>query len=399
MQSRWAIRAHALGLLLAALVSGCVGQDHPPPPVADTGSAGKASLLDGGIFIDGSITGGPPTCGGKTLQAILHPPLLYFVIDRSGSMGDVFDESGVKKYPAALTAIGNLLDAIGGRVRYGAAIYPATDIDSSCEPGFQLFPPTLGDAPSGVAAGKRGPILRELMTRLSGYKPGGATPTSATLSTLAPKIASYGVTGDPTFVLLVTDGAPNCNLKARCDTTECIPDIEGVRLQQGSMCGRDISCCDPSLGSDAGSNCIDGDASEKAVQDLFDANVRTFVIGMPGSEAYARTLDRLAVAGGTARPTMPHYYAVSDAAALQASLLEIGTSVAISCDVELEQPPSDPALVNVYFDGELVPRDAEHGWDYRAQAGLSLLGDACRTLQSGGVREVQITYGCQTIVR
>ena len=135
MLSRRAIRAHALGLLLAALASACVGRDHPPSPVADTGAAGKASLPDGGIFIDGSISEGPPTCGGKTLQAILHPPLLYFVIDRSGSMGDVFDESGVKKYPAALTAIGTLLDAVGGRVRYGAAIYPATDIDSSCEPG------------------------------------------------------------------------------------------------------------------------------------------------------------------------------------------------------------------------------------------------------------------------
>ena len=135
MQSRWAIRAHALGLLMGALISGCVSQDHPPPPAADTGSAGKTSLPDGGIFIDGTITDGPPTCGGRTLQAILHPPLLYFVIDRSGSMGDVIDESGVKKYPAALTAIGNLLDAIGGRVRYGAAIYPATDIDSSCQPG------------------------------------------------------------------------------------------------------------------------------------------------------------------------------------------------------------------------------------------------------------------------
>ena len=72
------------------------------------GAAGKSSVPDGGIFIDGDVSG-PPTCGGQTLQAITHPPLLYFVIDRSGSMGDAFDSFGKTKYGAALTAIGQAL--------------------------------------------------------------------------------------------------------------------------------------------------------------------------------------------------------------------------------------------------------------------------------------------------
>lgn len=356
-------------------------------------------MPDGGIHIDGSVGGGPPTCGGGTIQAITHPPLLYFVIDRSGSMSEAIDEAGTQKYAAALTAIGTLLDGIGSRVRYGAAIYPATDIDSSCQAGFQLFPPTLGDAPSKIPAGGRGPILRELMNRLSGYRPGGATPTAATLSALTPRIAGYASSGDPTIVVLVTDGAPNCNLAARCTSSQCIPDIEAAVTQQGSLCGKEISCCDPSLGANAGGNCIDAAGSEAAVAELAAANIRTFVVGMPGSEVYARTLDALASVGGTARATLPRYYAVSDAAALSSALTEIGSSVTISCDVELAQPPDDPALVNVYFDEQVVPRDPENGWDYRGAAAFSLSGDACRTLQSGAVREVQIAYGCQTIVR
>lgn len=392
------IRASALGLSLGAL-SACQNHDHAPPPAPATGGAGTGSLIDGGIAIDGHVSDGPPTCGGQTLEAITHPPLLYFVIDRSGSMGDAIDASGTTKYAAALGAIGSLLDVVGSRVRYGAAIYPATDLDSSCQAGFQLFPPTLGDAPNKIPENGRGPILRELMNRLAGYNPGGATPTAATLSALTPRIQTFAASGDPTLILLVTDGAPNCNVAASCDSSACIPDIEAARTQQGSVCGRDFSCCDRSLDVNAGANCIDGDETEAAVQVLETAGIRTFVVGMPGSEAYAKTLNRLAVAGGSARATSPSYYAVSDAEALSGALLEIGTSVSIPCEIELVDAPPDRSLVNVYFDANVVPRDPDNGWDYSGAAALVLSGDACRTLQSGGVREVQIAYGCQTIVR
>lgn len=398
MVSQRAIRTVALGLSMLALPA-CQSHEHAPPPAPATGGSGNGAIPDGGIAIDGHVTDGPPTCGGQTLEAIIHPPLLYFVIDRSGSMGDSIDDSGATKYSAALRALGNLLDVVGSRVRYGAAIYPATNIDSSCEAGFQLFPPTLGDAPSKIPQGGRGPILRELMNRLAGYTPGGATPTAATLAALAPRIQSFATSGDPTLVLLVTDGAPNCNLAASCDSSGCIPDIEEARTQQGSVCGRDFSCCDRGLDVNAGANCIDSEGTEAAVRKLFEASIRTFVVGMPGSEAYAKTLDRLARAGGSARATAPSYYAVSDAEALSAALLEIGTSISIPCEVELVEAPSDPALVNVYFDNDVVPRDPADGWDYSGAAGLVLSGDACRTLQSGGVREVQIAYGCRTIVR
>lgn len=399
MRSFSAIRAFALGLLLNALGAGCANHDHAPPPVPSTaGAAGKGSDLDGGIFIDGDVSG-PPTCGGQTLQAITHPPVLYFVIDRSGSMGDAFDRSGKTKYAAALTSIDRLLGAVGSRVKYGAAIYPATDIDSSCQAGFQMFPPTLGDALADTPTGGRGPILRELMRRLTAYQPGGATPTSATLNALRPRIAEYAATGDATLVVLVTDGAPNCNVDVTCDASSCIPDIEHAITQQGLVCGESVSCCDRSLSPNAGGNCIDGEASEQAVRALFDANVRTFVVGLPGSEAYEKTLDRLAEAGGTARAGSSSYYAVSDQEALSAALLEIGSAVTIPCRIELEAPPTNPALVNVYFDGQVVPRDVESGWDYGGDTELTLAGDACQQLQAGAVHEVQIAYGCETIVR
>jgi hypothetical protein len=56
-------------------------------------------------------------------------------------------------------------------------------------------------------------------------------------------------------------------------------------------------------------------------------------------------------------------------------------------------------LVNLYFDGELVAQGAEDGWDWTSEAALSVRGEACTSLRSGAVREVQIVYGCRTVVR
>src|SRR5690606_41943288 len=47
------------------------------------------------------------------------------------------------------------------------------------------------------------------------------------------------------------------------------------------------------------------------------------LIGMPGAEAYASVLNRLAEVGGTAQTGEAAYYAVSDAPALEQALLEI----------------------------------------------------------------------------
>jgi hypothetical protein len=160
-----------------------------------------------------------------------------------------------------------------------------------------------------------------------------------------------------------------------------------------------VSCCNASLFAGAGANCIDADATEAEVLALAQAGVQTFVVGMPGSEAYTSLLDRLALAGGTARSGTPRYFAVSDAAALSDALLQIGTGIPIPCDVTLASVPDNPDLVNLYFDGELIPRDAADGWDYSSESALSLAGTACSTVRSGAVREVEIVYGCQTIVR
>lgn len=383
----------AVSAIVLALGS-CSRLDHPPRPASQ--EPPPSSLPEGGVRLDGSPSDGPPTCGGESIPALTNPPILYFVLDRSGSMGEAIEGTSLTKYAAAQTAVGEVLESIGHRVRYGAVVYPATAEDSSCQAGRQVFPPTLGDAPSSVPAGARGPVLRAFLNRIGAFQPGGATPTAATLESVLPSIAGAA---DRIAVVLVTDGAPNCNGDLGCPSSTCIPDIEGANFL-GWPCGTAQSCCDPAvLGPGAGGNCIDGEATLAAVQRLAEAGIDTYVVGMPGSEAYANLLDRLAEAGGRARPTLPAYYAVSDAAALGDALLEIGTGLAIQCEIELESTPPDPELVNLYFDGEVVALDPENGWDFGSPSALSVRGEACEMLRSGSIREVQIVYGCRTVVR
>jgi hypothetical protein len=380
-------------------LAACHDVEHAPPlkiTPPDAGAAQPDAATTGGIVVDASASEGPESCGGQTIPALTDPPVLYFIIDRSGSMSDSIDASGTTKYVAAQRAVGKLLDAIGSRVRYGAALFPSKNSAGSCSNGQQIFPPTLGDPPSAVAPGTHGKILQTLLSRLAGLEPGGSTPTAATLAALRPTLQAFGT---KTYVVLVTDGAPNCDTDVTCESDACIPDIEGATIDD-LTCGSSFSCCDPRVvGGDAGVNCIDADATEASVKALFDAGIVTYVVGMPGSEAYAALLDRLAAAGGTARDGKTRYYAVSDGSALTDALFQIGTGVAIDCDLTLTTAPDNPDLVNVYFDNAVVSLDSANGWEWTSGAALALRGDSCETLKSGTIREVRVVYGCRTVVR
>jgi hypothetical protein len=354
---------------------------------------------DGAVIDAGIGCGARPTgdfCGQTFLREVDDPPNLYFVVDRSASMGAPFEGTSLSKYHTARASIVSLLRSIGHRVRYGAAIFPAQIAPDSCTPGQQIFPTERGDPVECAAQGTAGPVLRELSLRLASIAPDGSTPTAATLEALRPTLTDLDGT---TSVVLVTDGAPNCNFDARCDVSECTLNIEMVSYD-GRSCDASYNCCDPAnTGSNAGGYCADIDASEAAITALADAGIQTYVIGMPGAEQYGALLDRLAAAGGTARGTETDYYAVGDAAELETVLHDIGTGIAISCSIDLEEAPEDPARVNVYFDGEVVPADDAEGWAWDGERRIEVRGAPCDRLRSGEILEARVVFGCDTVVR
>jgi hypothetical protein len=388
-------RALVLALVAQALPLAC-GSSRAPYLVDvkphQPGSGGD----DAGLMLGDAaeVPSGP--CGSQVIPAVSNPPNLSFIIDHSGSMGEELAGSGLSKYENARIALSHVLQAIGHRVKYGATIFPGLAGVTGCEAGDDLMPVGAGDPPRFAQEQKLGPRLKDLLGRLSIANVDGGTPAAATLTK---SLETLSALPGQTYVILVTDGAPNCNEGLSCNAAACIPNIEGLTAG-GLDCSTGVNCCAPTTQNPhATLSCVDEDASLQAVQALSDAGIKTFVVGMPGSEPYENLLDAMADVGGTARTGSPKYYSVADTDALEQALKAIAASVAISCQIPLDYEPPDADFVNVYFDGKLLPYDAEAGWEWTDDGGVAIRGTACEQLSAGDVLEVQILAGCKTVVK
>jgi hypothetical protein len=310
-------------------------------------------------------------------------------------MADPLAGASYNKYQNARIAIGKVLRSIGHRVRYGAAVYPQPGGPiEGCGAGKEVFLTQQGDPPTYAAAGEDGPVLKALLGALS-LQPSGGTPTSPTIAALAPTLEALQ---GKTFVVLATDGAPNCNPNAVCGTDECSLNLEGWTIND-VQCVAPINCCDPKYKLGTPLDCVDRAASVDEIMKLHDAGIPTYVIGMPGSEIYSNVLDDMAMAGGTAKPIAPRYYSVTDSDSLTAAIKQIGIQVAIKCEVDLGEVPPDSSLVNVYFDTSLVQLDPVDGWSWTSDTSISINGAACDELKSGDVLQLQVVAGCPTSVK
>ena len=110
----------------------------------------------------------------------------------------------------------------------------------------------------------------------------------------------------------------------------------------------------------------------------------------------------MALVSGAPQIAPPFYYKVEDYSSLAGTLGSIA-ALEVSCKFDLDKPPPDPNLVNVYLDDEVIPRDSGDGWVWGPvdssghQHALELRGEACKRLKSGEVEQVQIAVGCPTV--
>lgn len=123
---------------------------------------------------------------------------------------------------------------------------------------------------------------------------------------------------------------------------------------------------------------------------------KTYVIGIATAAADVGTLNRMAEAGGTARPGSTRYYPATSRAELAAALDTISASL-VTCVFPLAHQPPDPGFVTVTVGGRPILRDLQHlqGWDYvSGGAGIQIYGSACESLKKGTVQGAGIYYGC-----
>lgn len=387
--------AAALGTGLATLsiVAAC-GQDHPPAaqdsyvPQAGSGGGKTVFATDAGSK--------PPGCGvkddGTACECVdaplfVDPPTIYFVLDSSGSMKT--DD----RWTQTRMTVANVMRSLGPRANFGATTFPGGG--ENCNPGIEVLPITPGDPPSSTTDG---PAVQRLIAATA-YVPSGGTPTSSTLSVVDQHLRVVD-SGKHTFVILATDGSPNCNGQATCSADQCQPNIEHFRnddvdcVPNGSP-----NCCAAPYGSPV--NCNDGQATIAAIAALKARNIPVYVVGLPGTSfpVYAQLLNQMAMAGGTAQTGAPtQYYAVNHgtSAEIQAALKKIAAQITGTCVFDLKEPPADPALVNVYVDDAVLPREPVNGWTIDGKS-VTLVGDACSRVKSGDVLSVRIIAGCPTV--
>lgn len=369
-----------LAVLAVAAAPSC-GNGKPPPAGDNHASSGGTS---GGF---GTGTGKPAGCGVDQAGAfcdcvdvplVAEPPNIYYVLDRSGSM------SHDNKWTNARDAVTALTKAIGSHAHFGAAIFPSGA--ESCGAGNEVMSVRPGD-PVGDpnAMTPTADALFEAML----VPPQGGTPTTATLQYVLARVMPLP---SKTYVVLVTDGAPNCNPAANCTADLC---ADNIAMVSGCPKGGPPNCCAPPNGV----NCIDSDASAKAVADLAAAGFPTYVIGLATSAMESDVLDQLAVAGGTANTGGgTKYFLANDVSSqgLLAILRKVAGKIAGACVQRLKAPPMDPTLVNVYVDGVVVPQDPTNGWGLQGDT-VTLVGDTCARVESGDALDVRIIAGCPTV--
>jgi hypothetical protein len=314
---------------------------------------GGSTGTDAGVSLDSN-------CGTKTQSAKMIPPDIMIVMDRSLSMtNDVNDRpctggtgtngncGANSKWEIVVPVINQVVAGTDAKVNWG------------------MF--YLGDEPAmcGVATAPVVPIAAmnasAVTTSLTSNTFNGqvGTPTQRAIRGAVSYLTSL-TDQNPKYLLLATDGQPNCATANSLNTDDTA-------------------------------------GTQSAVADALAANIPTFVVGIGNTNA-AASLNQLAIAGG--RPQMggtSSYYQVNDATALATAL---GTIVgqAASCTFNIGPPPDGTTVkgLGVFGDGAPISMDPTNGWSFTDTTKTSIIlnGPICDQVLSGAVHDVTVAFVC-----
>jgi hypothetical protein len=338
------------------------------------------------------------SCGTTPYSASTRAANMLLVIDRSGSMADPYtgDQS---KWAVLQAALATALDGVKKSVAFGLELFPYSD-----DPKPPMCALPKGSSSIQVPVGPGETAVPQILARLA-KEPAGGTPTAAALN----NAYDYFVTGEgrllagDKYVLLATDGGPNCNAgHAACDATACTTNLDGEC--PGVDAGGPANCCE--LPNNLGAPlCVDDQETTNQLVALMAAGIKTFVVGLPGTAAYASYLDQFAAAGGGTNPAAPPLYFDVDSAEGVAGLVAVFTAITrqliTTCSFQLASNPPDPNLLNVEIDGVLVPQLGADGWTLDSSTSpptVVIKGATCSKVQTQGAESAQIIYGCPTFL-
>jgi hypothetical protein len=358
------------------------------------GTGGTGGGAGSGIIVgpdSGPVPDDSGGCASSTIKAEIIPANMLFVIDRSGSMNcnlppitsssdceakpDRADPMRPSKWEIIRDALKSAFASLPSTASAGISYFSNDD-----ECGVQSMPSV---AVKAIDAAQ----VAALSASLDAMKPAGGTPiVGATIlgyKHLHQQLSSPG----SDFLVLLTDGSESCTPA----------DVPGLVSTQ--------------------------------VPNAFSVGIRTFSIGVPGSEGARGLLSQIAFAGGTAATSTCDHAGTKDvgdchfdmttsqdfAADLRKALATI-TGKALTCTFDVPAGPAgipvDRTRVNVNFTpggGALTPilqdntspcDQGADGWQYAdGETKIILCGSTCAKVKSDPNARIDIVLGCRTVIK
>jgi hypothetical protein len=296
-------------------------------------------------------------CGKLTVKTTRPPVDVLLVLDRSGSMAWSITDDCYCSDPD--TRYGSLCpDTTNCSTRWSAvssALKTTLSTSSFVNWGLKFFPSAGAGQNCTVDAAMEVPISDTAAAAVQSAVDNVAweycTPTAAALNAATAYLKTL-TDSNGKFILLATDGQPNCG---------------GTR---------------PSAGT------TDLPGATQAAEGAYTAGFQVFVVGIGPS---LDNLSQLAKAGSGGTTD---YFQVSSPQDLAKALSSISKLVG-SCNFKADQAPPDPNNVAVYVNGKRVDKDSNNGWTFGSDPQeIVLTGDYCSQMTSGNGADVQILFGC-----
>jgi hypothetical protein len=349
-----------LGVPLAACSSrGALDDPSKTGDAGGQGGAGVTVVLPDGGGRSGSWDGGAapaPTfdanCGNSASTMTQLPADLLLVLDRSGTMtNNIADDipcdpmtgTCAERWATMIQAMQVVLAGSPASIQWGLKLFSTpglTDGLGTIPAGCVVLPEM--EVPMGT--GNSAAIVGSIANTTPNYN----TPTRAAIETAAAYLATLN-DGRTKYILLATDGEPNCKVDGEYATTPDLPAALGAI------------------------------AAAKA------AGIAVYVIGVGPS---AGNLDEMARQGGTGK-----FYPALSPQSLLAALNAIVGAVA-SCVYTMSATPPDPSNLGVYLDKQIVPQSTTDGWALSSSNSVTFYGPTCDRIKAGAYKDVQVLFGC-----
>lgn len=318
------------------------------------------------IALDEDATTDDPGCVEETLEIDRIFPGVFILLDRSRSMkmelasGEAWDYWG-----PATSAINSVVGSLEESVAFGLGLFPDPAYDEET-PNCYAMPA----ASNPVMLHNAGAIAATFT--LAG-DPHGGTPTATSLEAALPALGAY-VELRTASVLLVTDGAPNCNWDLSCTTCQTT---------------------NPEGDCTVATQCLD-DVRTYDNLDILRVNqgVETYVVGLVGGHGgdWVHVMHSMAGAGGTGEAVL-----VEDPDDVEPVIEEIARQI-IPCLFDVA--PSDLTDLDATLfdvDGTHWARDEArlHGWDLVEADRIRFYGEPCDRILATGVNTIDGFVPCE----